>query len=87
MDKINIQTIIGGDRFCDRGFGVNTVYIEISEEEYKRVTAIENWKSKLNIEYENMSNAADFGYGFYGCGVCKIESKYYFYKKIGNSCD
>ena len=86
--SINIQTIEGGDSYIYPGCGIDTYYREITEDEYKRVTVIEGWRGILNAEYEaNMSDAIRYGYGFYGCGVCESNGKYYYYTKTGNSCD
>lgn len=90
MEKINIQTLENGETFTRYGCGTNDHYHEISKEEYERVKSFENYRGKLNAEYEEtMSDAIRWGYGFYGCRVWKDDekNKYYFVVTIGNSCD
>ena len=82
--KLKINFIAGGETYSDRGYIVST-YTEISEEEYQRLSEIPN----LTYEYEQtLSDAIRCGYGFYGCGIIRRnDGKYFFYDKIGSSCD
>ena len=90
MKEINIQILEDGDNYVSGGCGVSTYYYEISKEEFDRVKSIEGWQSKLTAEYEEtMDDSIRYGYGFYGCGICEsmTNGQYYFFTKIGNSCD
>lgn len=47
-----IETLRKMPDFTERNAGTHTDFYEISEEEYKRITAIDNYRGKLNSEYE-----------------------------------
>lgn len=85
---LKVETIKDGDRFTRHGCGTNTTYYEITKAEYERITAVENYRGELNSTYEaNMDDSIRWGYGFYGCGVAKVDDKYYYTVCIGSSCD
>ena len=83
-----INTIRGTCDFTTHSAGTHTDFYEISEEEYKRITAIDNYRGKLNSEYEaRMPVGFRWGYGFYGANVTDIDGKYYYTISTGNSCE
>lgn len=81
---LKINYIQGGEVYSDHGYIVTT-YREISEDEYKRLSNINN----LTSEYEQtLPESIRCGYGFYGCGaIRRNDNKYFFYERVGSTCD
>lgn len=83
-----INTIRGTCDFTTHSAGTHIDYYEISEEEYNRITGIDNYRGKLNTEYEKrMPDSVRYGYGFYGANVVKREKRYYYTLCLGNACE
>lgn len=71
-----------------RNAGTHTDYYEIPKKEYERITAIDDYKAKMNAEYKaKMPDWIRWGYGFYGVNVCEMDGKYYYTVCTGNSCE
>jgi hypothetical protein len=66
---------------------MQTVYRELSKEDYERIRALPKKEQNNALFPDGIPMAWEYGYGYYGHGFIEKDGKYYATFTIGNSCD
>lgn len=81
-----INYLSGGRTFTRKGRVINTVYKEISKEEFERLNAMPIGEVS-DMVFNSLDKSIIEGYGFYGASACVDDDGYYIKIRQGNTCD